>query len=48
MTESDRLKYLRVALVIVGLIFILAYGHSRLSGLLAGRGTREVARSILR
>ena len=48
MTESDRIKYLRVALLIVGLIFTLAYGHSRLSGLLAGPGTPEVARTTLR
>ena len=48
MSESDRIKYLRVAVLIVGLMFIFAYGHSRLSGLLAGHGTPEVARNILR
>ena len=48
MSESDRIKYLRVALLIVGLIFLFAYGHSLLFGLLVGPGTPEVAQSILR
>ena len=41
MTEADRIKYLRIVLLVVGLIFILAYGPSRFSGLLAGLGTRR-------
>jgi hypothetical protein len=48
MTEPDRIKYLRVALLVVGMIFTFGLWPLRLSGNLAGRGIPEVVRSILR
>jgi hypothetical protein len=47
MTESDRIKYLRVALLVVGLIFIGLWPLTIVwpSG---GPGTPEVVRNTLR
>ena len=47
MSESDRIKYLPVALLIVGLMFLRLWPLT-MFGLLVGHGTSEVVQSILR